>query len=136
MTFGAKNMLITGVVSTFAILWTVWGFWDKSKLNTNHKLQKGVITKCTYGGKGNAGHILMEYNFELQRKIFTGTYSILSSKITPLECEKEFVGKYFPLIFNPENPANSRMLILPKDFYSNQLSFPDSLKWVMGYVKE
>ncbi|MBZ5858575.1 DUF3592 domain-containing protein [Flavihumibacter profundi] len=131
-----KNIIAIVVVIGFASIWIIWGFWGKSKLNENHSSQTGIITKCTYGGKGNGGHILVEYNYELNGKKYIGTYSILSSKITQGDCEKAFVGKYFPLIYNPDNPANSRMLILPIDFDRISLQFPDSLMWVLQYVKE
>jgi|JI7StandDraft_1071085.scaffolds.fasta_scaffold123781_1 hypothetical protein len=41
--------------------------------------------------------------------------------------------KYFPILYLPENPKKSKILITKRDFEIYGLEFPDSLSWVEKY---
>ena len=91
-----------------------------------------VIGKVTseHGSIKSTGHSL-EYSFnyegkeiDLNRKTIT---NVLSSPY-------RFVDKYFPVVVSIEDREENVMLITPKDFRTFDLTFPDSLKWVVEWV--
>jgi hypothetical protein len=45
----------------------------------------------------------------------------------------DFVGKNFPGIYSP-NTNSLKVLITPEDFAQFDISFPDSLNWVLPYI--
>jgi hypothetical protein len=46
-----------------------------------------------------------------------------------------FENKYFPVMYDPIL-GTSKLLIEPSDFKRFNLPFPDSLKWVLKYLKQ
>lgn len=56
--------------------------------------------------------------------IFTSNSNVKKSEI--------FIGKYFPAIYFAENNIG-QILITPENFKKFDMSFPDSLKWVLKY---
>ena len=42
---------------------------------------------------------------------------------------KRYIGKYFPVLYLKDKPNYSRLLVTRYSFESNNLSFPDSLRW-------
>ena len=48
----------------------------------------------------------------------------------------KFIGKYFPVIISKSfSYYNNRILVTPKHFNSVDIKYPDSLKWVLQYLK-
>jgi hypothetical protein len=47
--------------------------------------------------------------------------------------EDNFLYKSFPVIFHPNDPVRSEILITPDRFKRYDLPFPDSLKWVTKF---
>ena len=48
----------------------------------------------------------------------------------------DFVNRYFPVMYNPGWGGHSQLLIVPEDFEKFNLPFPDSLEWVLPYLKQ
>ena len=47
---------------------------------------------------------------------------------------RDFENKYFPVMYDPTFGA-SELLMTPTDFEKFNISFPDSLNWVLPYLK-
>lgn len=46
-----------------------------------------------------------------------------------------FLNKYFPVIYNYNNPGNNKLLLNPIEFKRYDIPFPDSLNWVLEYIR-
>jgi hypothetical protein len=66
-----------------------------------------------------------KYEFEVNGKKITG----LSERyFFPIENQDALMGKTFPIIYDENDPENSSILILKRDFAEFNLTQPDSLK--------
>jgi hypothetical protein len=45
-----------------------------------------------------------------------------------------FVGKTFPVIYDPSHPEINNILVSPENLKAFNIPFPDSLKWTLNYV--
>jgi hypothetical protein len=83
------------------------------------------INKIDYAPNGDFHSIRYKYivNDSLYENSYA--YSSLNQKLK----NKLLYGK-FPVIYLPENPARSRILITENNFKTLDLIYPDSLKWV------
>ncbi len=104
---------------------------DNYKKNILNKptLTTGIITNVEL--KGRLGNFV-EYHFDFNRNTIYSNGNA-HNEYAPL---KNFiVNKQFPVIFSSVNPNYNMILILPEDFKEYNVPFPDSLKWVLQYVK-
>ena len=73
----------------------------------------------------------LKYSFVLDGKIY--------SEHTPNEnfsrFPGDFVGRHFPVAYQRGEPRNSELLLREEEFEEFKLGYPDSLKWVLGYIK-
>ncbi|KAA9035507.1 hypothetical protein FW778_21345 [Ginsengibacter hankyongi] len=106
----------------------------KKRLIQNHKISNATITDCSYGGRTHVGTITSIYNFYYNKKMIDGIAAFNSSELNFKDAKLLFVGKAFPVAYNPDNPNNNYLLIRPKDFKKFNYSFPDSLHWIVRYV--
>ncbi|MNE89709.1 hypothetical protein D3C80_1871510 [compost metagenome] len=51
------------------------------------------------------------------------------------ECRHEFINKYFPVIYQSDQPSNNRLLITRQSFKNFGIGCPDSLLWVDDYME-
>jgi hypothetical protein len=96
-----------------------------------HSMTTGVITKADGGGRGNFGPGI-KYEFQVDGRIYLGsrTHSYLRYSID------DFVGKAFPVIYRKNwYGVEDMILIVPYDFEYYGHPFPDSLIWVLPYIK-
>ena len=106
----------------------------KKKLVQNHQITNAIIINSSYGGRGNAGTISFIYNFNVNRNMIEGTAAFSSSELNFDDAKLLFVGKSFPVVYNPDHPDNNYLLIRPKDFKDFNYAFPDSLHWIVQYL--
>ncbi len=101
------------------------------------------IIKFDYRKNGKYG-IAEIYDFHvLANSSHSVCYKFLANNQQHSSCEFEVVsnsklrlmliGKKFPVIYNPEEPEESVILITKYDFEHYNLDYPDSLKWVEDY---
>jgi len=114
----------------------IWYSYNASNsLKDNQILTIGTIEYFQGGGRANAG-----------RTVINGTYSIngirrnvssvlFKSQIIGQNPEKYFIGKKFPVIYEKGSPNHCIFLITPKHFAIYNRPFPDSLRWVLKYLK-
>ena len=135
MTSKKKEILTTALLLFFGVAWVGFGFWRKSQLEKFYKVTIAKTVGVSGGGKGNAGRLFLKYLIQVDGKQYKDSKAFLTSEVSWEDCEKHLTGKTFPAVYNPDYPSISFMLITPKDFARFRQAFPDSLKWVVKYVK-
>ncbi len=96
---------------------------QEEKLKNNHKTTWGHVTKIAKHPKQQYN---LEYEFFIDSKKYTGTYSIV-------EYNNIFVNKNFPVIYNPADPEENEMLLFYEDFEKYSEVYPDSIRWATKY---
>ena len=105
----------------------------KKKLMENSIIVSGKITGFDKTYKRADA---LNYYFEYNGENYT-TYSSSSGKPSDYDNIKLFViNRTFPVLINKNNPQEySKLLVVPEDFQEYGLQFPDSLKWILKYIK-
>lgn len=103
----------------------LWGKYDDIMLEKRGVLINAKTNEWVIGAKMSLG---LQYEFYYNGKKITSDNSFGS-----FSGNKHFENKYFPVIYNPKS-GSSQLLIEPSDFERFNLSFPDSLKWVLHYI--
>jgi hypothetical protein len=91
----------------------------------------GVIVYGTIIGHGHSAKspvLEFKYSFAYEGKIHE------SWSDARVDYSSDFIGKTFPVKYSPKL-GSGEMLITPRDFAKYGLLFPDSLKWVLPYLK-
>jgi hypothetical protein len=78
----------------------------------------------------------MLFSFYINGKKIQGTSSYNSEVLGLSDAKSFFLGKAFPVVYDPDHPNNNFILISPESFKKFNVSFPDSLQWVKKYVKD
>lgn len=105
----------------------------KNRLLENPIIVSGRITgfQKTYK-RTDALNYFYEYNGNAY-----STYASSSGKPSDYDGLRLLVlDRTFPVLINKDNPQEySKLLVVPEDFEEYGLPFPDSLKWVLKYIK-
>ncbi len=132
-----KKDLIYGILFVVAFIsYITYALMARHNLEKNHKLTIGIPYDCSSNGRGNAGRLNIEFTFKIDGKQYKSTTALLTSELSESDCRDYFIGKELPAVYLPSNPSNSLLLIRPKDFARFGYLFPDSLKWVLKYIKK
>lgn len=111
----------------------IYTYSKKSQLANDGTICNGAQITSFHGtGKFGPGYALV-YTFQIGSDSYsnsTSFYDIVTSD------PSVFIGKSFPVIYSSKNPSNSRLLATPKDFAEQNQPFPDSLKWMLNYLKK
>jgi hypothetical protein len=120
-----SNKIFWIFISIIILFIGFWSFYRTYELKSNHVLLTGRIIEIASTNKSSPV-FLCEIFYEGNRKIISSTTSISKMNL--------FIGKYFPFIYS--NKINGgKILITPEDFNQYGILFPDSLKWVLPYIK-
>ena len=114
--------IIVGITSSHT-------YFLRKRLKENGKKTMGKITNVTSGFRG--GHTVIEYQFLDNNQITI--YS--NSQHDALLRNRVFIGKVFPVIYNPGNSNENEIIIGRKTFEEFNIYFPDSLDWVEKYER-
>lgn len=85
----------------------------------------------------NSLDTIFQYTYTLNGIMYTNTLNVATSVI-----KDSLIGKTLPVIYDTtaKNVKNSTfaacLLITPDDFKKYNIPFPDSLKWVLKYIKK
>lgn len=121
----------------FCIWLIIYGVFLSNELLKNQRLiSAGYPYECLYGGKGNAGRLFVGYTFQLDGKEIKGHSMYGTDELSVDDCQKHFVGKTFPIVYDFKMPTNNIILITPKVFKKYGYSFPDSLQWALKYIRQ
>jgi len=113
-----------------------WGIIRQKTLKNNHKVCVAYVYKYTAGGRGNAGGIWIDYTIGINGKTYNGSSLYRMSDMSSSTVANSVLYKTFPAVYNPANPLLSSLMIIPKDFKKYGYTFPDSLNWLLHYLKE
>lgn len=97
-------------------------------------ITRGTIT-CNKQGQNSADN-LFQYSYIIKGISYTGTLNVPAGVI-----KDSLVGKSFPVIYDTAikqgigTPVTANILITQADFKKYDMPFPDSLKWVLKYIK-
>jgi hypothetical protein len=114
------------VFLTIAILSVLWLIYRDKQLKSNGVIVFGKIIDHGYSAKSPV--LDFKYSFLYKGKAYENWSS------TRVNYSPVFIGKTFPVRYSPKLDIGE-MLITPRDFAKYGLPFPDSLKWVLPYVK-
>lgn len=110
----------------------IYASYVREKLEIEHIFTNGRVTECRFVLR-SGGKISLEYEYKIGGILKYD--SKLTNEITERNCNEHFIGKTFPVIYHPEDQSLSRMLFSPDDFEYIKTIFPDSLQWVVKYLK-
>lgn len=99
------------------------------RLNQNGLLTNAKIVDYELGYRGGISFI---YTFQIKGMSFLNKTSfpeLVSNH------PKDFIGKYFPVIYLPNNISYNELLISRYSFNKFNIQFPDTLVWVTKYEK-
>ena len=119
-----KTVLI--IVITLFILILFFIKYSEVHLKKHHVLLNAKTIEWAVSAKMGLN---LKYEF-----LYNGKKIISSNAFEKFRGNKDFENRYFPVMYDPELES-SQLLIEPSDFKIFDLPYPDSLKWVLGYIK-
>lgn len=120
-----KNYLISIIIVIFLFGFYLWGFLAENELDKRGILLNAKTSHWVYGTKTRG----LEYIF-----YYKGGKITSNNPFEKFVGNKDFEDKNFPVIYDPKF-GSSQLLIEPSNFERFNLPFPDSLKWVLKYLK-
>ena len=113
----------------------IWGKGQRDKLQQSHAKTTGIVTGVERLGGRNGAENSLCYSYKV------GVIKVVGYKLITLpQASSSFcaylVGKSFPVMYDPEKPSLSEILIFPKDFKEWDEYYPDSLGWVLKLMEK
>jgi hypothetical protein len=131
-----KNNLLIIAVLTFCAVVAVIELSKERTLKKSHAICNGYIKNYNSGGTGNANGIWIDYSINVNGKTYNSSSLYRLEDLSVKLVKNHFLNKNVTVIYNPNDPSTSSLMILPKDFKENGYDFPDSLKWILPYIKD
>jgi hypothetical protein len=101
---------------------------QKNRLKTEGTIVNGMVDSMSYAVKTGC---FVQYHFSVNGVKYEG-----ESKIYVQYAKSQIlIGKSFPVLCLKQDPSRNAILITPQNFDYYDLTFPDSLKWVIEYQK-
>ena len=118
-----KKIIFLLVIAAAMFLYhkVLWG-----DLRNNGIILVGIVKSSSFHAKSSDTDFQCTFDYKGKKYESECSADVTSSSI--------FIGKTFPVILS-EVTNNSKMLITPDHFKSVNIPFPDSLKWVLQYVR-
>jgi hypothetical protein len=123
-----KKAIYFGIILLFGYLVFIH-FRNRNILRNDAYWTTGVIIEERGGYRGTLVFVYEFYDGEDKYRgeaSSIGLYSI---------ARRDFIGKSFPVVYYSENPGLNKMLITPYDFKYCASNYPDSLNWVLEYLR-
>ncbi len=93
--------------------------------------QNGILLNATSTEWVTRVNMGMHLKYEF---FYNGKKKVDEQGIKNVRGSREFIGKYFPVMYDPKF-GTSQLLVEPDDFKEFNLPYPDSLNWVLKYIK-
>ena len=108
-----KLVKIIGISTLWLLMafFVIKYFYDKNVLKESHRYTVGKV--YNFRALGGSGYSV-DFSFIVNNKEYKGDYIIYHKRY-------DLIGKYFIIMFNPDNPKNNKILL-------NKLVFVDSTK--------
>ena len=132
MTEKNKKKLFVAILIILSVGFVYWGLWRKWQIEKRYKITVGQLYHYSFGGRGNAGGFWVDFKITIGGKQYNSSTRYLTDDFN---CNNDFIGKTFPVVYSPDHPSISSMLIIPSDFARYHYAYPDSLNWVKKYIK-
>jgi hypothetical protein len=103
-------------------------------LIAKHRLKSNGIllnAKTTNWASGANVSVDLKYEFYYKGKKIDG-----ANGFEPFRGNRDFENRYFPVMYYPGMGGHSQLLVRPSDFKDFNLPFPDSLNWVLKYLRK
>ena len=120
-----KKILLSVVLILFVLILLFIKYGDVKLTN------KGVLLNAKTTEWKTSSYMGLDLSYEFyyhDKKVFG------SNAFNDFRGNDVFVNRNFPVMYEPKL-GSSKLLIEPSDFKRFDLPFPDSLKWVLGYLK-
>lgn len=132
-----KMNLVLGILFiVFFLGYIMYALARRHNLEQNHRIGVAIPYDCSSNGRGNGGGLDIEFRVTIDKKEYRGTMALTTRELSEYDCRNYFIGRSFPVAYLPSNPSNAILLIRPKDFSRFGTSFPDSLSWVLKYLRQ
>jgi hypothetical protein len=128
MKFG-KIVAILVLLSLIGII--MYSLYARKKIADKHMITRGNIIECEFLPR-SGGRTGLKYRYSINSEIFNSSSTRI--EISEKTCDSFFVGRSFPILYNPDDKKLSTILLTPSDFKAYGLFFPDSLKWILKHV--
>jgi hypothetical protein len=86
-----------GIAISLILTAVIWGTVNKIKLNRSHQIEVAKLTDFMYGGKGNAGSLIIYYNLYVEGKVHHNSTPFSTAEISARGMQSSFMGKTFPV---------------------------------------
>lgn len=120
-------VLVLAVIIIFIFLFIKDRYYKPNELRENGILLTAWTIDWKQSTKAGMG---LEYQFYYKGEKIIGYAASKNFK-----GNMNFVHKYFPVIYAPKY-GHKELLIEPRHFKEYNISFPDSLNWVLPYVSD
>ena len=130
-----KNNLLAIALLICCVIAGTWGIIRQNNLKNSYLFGVAKVYNYSSGGRGNAGGVWIDYILSINGKSYKGSSQYSTDDITS-EVLNHCLNKTFPVIYKPTDPSISSLMLLPSDFRNKGYSFPDSLNWILTYVKD
>lgn len=121
-----KNYVVLVTIILVFFGFVIWGIIADKKLESQGLLLNATTLEWASGAKMGMS---LKYEFYYKEKKIISNNSF--NKIRGL---RNFENKNFPVMYDPQI-GSSQLLIEPSDFRRFNLRFPDSLSWILPYLK-
>ncbi|HEY5367860.1 MAG TPA: hypothetical protein VIJ75_02620 [Hanamia sp.] len=126
--------IITWVIATFfvvtIVVTTIQGNSNTHKLANQGVLANAYVMDITTTVRGD---FAIDYRFIVNGKSFEDQHSY--SELL-MRYQNNFLNRTFPVIYLPQNPSINYLLVTPQSFKEYNKDFPDSLQWIMQYMRK
>lgn len=122
-----KSIVFCTIVVCLFLLSIIWWKKNQNGLKNNGVIVEAKILRVNFGGRSTGGFQCL-ITYQNETKEISSFSSISKGKVA-------FVGKTFPAMYLPSKNI-LEVLITPKDFKKFNIPFPDSLNWVIPYVRK
>lgn len=105
------------------------------QLRYNMSLKKnGTLTNARVIGEGRTykGNLTLRYEFYVDGKKYEEETDRLDLYNN---AGRIFLEREFPVLYSISKPSFNKLLVTPKDFEFCNRTYPDSLSWVLEFVK-
>ncbi|AFD06732.1 hypothetical protein [Solitalea canadensis] len=123
--FIEKDQLVQRVLwSLIIVLGALIIFFSYRRSDKRTQITSAYITEITMEYKGGMN---VRYQFTVNNTVYSNVDAISTIGFAS---KSSFLHRYFPVIYEPENPKNCNLMLAQLDFEEHDIPYPDSLRWI------
>ena len=125
---------IFGITFLLFCCLAIWyGFYQKDKLIKNHLIINGEVQNVSYLSKST--DYFVAYFFRIKGKLYTAKSPIPYTKYSDvIFFDSLLKGKTIPVVYQTDNPDNSKMLFTQKDYNKYKVEVPQNIKPIIRSI--